>query len=135
MGYASNMTFTISKTVATPYTATVAAVRSALADNGFGVLTEIDVQATMKTKLGVDVPAQVILGACRPELAHRAMAAMPSIAALLPCNVVVRESDGGTVIEAIDPNAMMSFAGENAELSAVAADATERISAAIAAVG
>lgn len=126
------MTFTMVTKVDTGYDDTVAAIRAALADNGFGVLTEIDVKATMKAKLDIDVPAQIILGACRPPLAHRAMTANPSISALLPCNVVVREAeDGGTIVEAIDPNAMMSFAGPSDELSAVAADATTRIRAAM----
>lgn len=126
------MTFTMVTTVATDYDETVEAVRNALADNGFGVLTEIDVRATMKAKLDIDVPAQIILGACRPPLAHRAMTANPSIAALLPCNVVVREAaDGGSIVEAIDPTAMMSFAGPSDELSAVAAEATTRIRAAL----
>jgi uncharacterized protein (DUF302 family) len=90
-----------------PYDDVVPAVREALAAQGFGVLTEIDVRATMKAKLDVDVPAQVILGACRPELAHRALEATPSLGALLPCNVVVRSEAGGrTVVEAIDPDAM-----------------------------
>jgi uncharacterized protein (DUF302 family) len=90
-----------------PYDDVVPAVREALATQGFGVLTEIDVRATLKTKLDVDVPAQIILGACRPELAHRALDATPSLGALLPCNVVVRsETDGRTVVEAIDPDAM-----------------------------
>jgi uncharacterized protein (DUF302 family) len=90
-----------------PYDDVVPAVRKALATQGFGVLTEIDVRATMKAKLDVDVPAQVILGACRPELAHRALDATPSLGALLPCNVVVRtEPDGRTAVEAVDPDAM-----------------------------
>lgn len=90
-----------------PYDDVVPAVREALATQGFGVLTEIDVRATLKAKLDVDVPAQIILGACRPELAHRALDATPSLGALLPCNVVVRsEADGRTVVEAIDPDAM-----------------------------
>ena len=73
------------------YDETVAAVRQALADQGFGVLTEIDLRATLKSKLDVDVPAQVILGACRPELAHTRRCRRPVAAVLLPCNVVVRD--------------------------------------------
>jgi uncharacterized protein (DUF302 family) len=113
------------------YDATVVRARRALAEQGFGVLTEIDVRATLRSKLGLDVPAQVILGACRPELAHRALAAAPSIAALLPCNVVVRDADGTTVVEAIDPWAMAQLEAAS-EVVAVAAEARERLVAALA---
>lgn len=129
------MNYTISVLADTGYAATVAATREALAANGFGVLTEIDVRATLKEKLDVDVPAQIILGACRPPLAHRAMQADPSIAALLPCNVVVREVAGGCLVEAIDPKVMMAFAGASAVLDEVASDAAERIRAALSALG
>jgi len=123
--------YTIAVTVDRPYGATVAAVRDSLAEQGFGVLTEIDVAATLKTKLDVDVAAQVILGACRPQLAHRALEAVPSIAALLPCNVVVRDIGGATVVEAIDPDAMMQLA-EDPALHEVATEARERLVAALA---
>lgn len=130
--------YAIRTTVARPYTETVEAVRAQLGGAGFGVLTEIDLTAALKEKLGVDVEPQVILGACRPQLAHKALEAEPSIAALLPCNVVVRAtSDSTTVIEAFDPNAMMSFAaaGRNGDvLRAVATDARERLNAALAAL-
>jgi uncharacterized protein (DUF302 family) len=123
--------YTIGVTVDRPYDATVAAVRDSLAEQGFGVLTEIDVAATLKTKLDVDVPAQVILGACRPQLAHRALDAVPSIAALLPCNVVVRAVGGATAVEAVDPDAMMRLA-DDAALREVATEARERLVAALA---
>jgi uncharacterized protein (DUF302 family) len=114
-----------------PYDDVVPAVRDALAAQGFGVLTEIDVRATMKAKLDVDVPAQVILGACRPELAHRALEATPSIGALLPCNVVVRSDPGGrTVVEAIDPEAM-SRMEDSPVLRDVADEARLRLGAAL----
>jgi uncharacterized protein (DUF302 family) len=123
--------FTISRTLAAPYDATVAQVRDRLAEQGFGVLTEIDVRATLKAKLDVDVPAQVILGACRPELAHRALTAVPSIGALLPCNVVVRAVDEThTVVEAVDPDAMLSMVDDDT-LRAVALDARGRLTAAM----
>jgi uncharacterized protein (DUF302 family) len=127
---------TLTTTVAAPYDDTVTRVREALADQGFGVLTEIDIRATLKTKLDVDVASQVILGACRPELAHRALQAVPSVAALLPCNVVVRDlEDGTTLVEAVDPDAMMSVVEDpDGELAAVAADARTRLDAALAAL-
>lgn len=126
-------------TIATRLTAThdeaLARTRTALQDVGFGVLTEIDVRATMKAKLDIDVPAQVILGACRPPLAHRAMTAEPSIAALLPCNVVVRESpDGGTIVEMIDPGVMSQLA-TSPEMADVAAEARELLGAALDSLG
>ena len=128
--------YTLSITTERPYEETVAAVREQLAEAGFGVLTEIDLKATLKKKLDVDVAPQVILGACRPELAHQALQAEPSIAALLPCNVVVRSLGATTtMVEAFDPAVMTSFAGESSEaLRAVSEDARTRLSAALAAV-
>lgn len=124
----------MTRTLEQPYDATVAEVRERLGEQGFGVLTEIDVRATLKTKLDVDVPSQVILGACRPELAHRAMTAVPSIAALLPCNVVVRAIDEAhTVVEMVDPDAMLSMVDDET-LRAVARDARARLTAALAAL-
>jgi uncharacterized protein (DUF302 family) len=122
--------YTMAVSLDLPYDDVVPQVKRALADQGFGVLTEIDVRATLKTKLGVDVPAQVILGACRPELAHQALEAAPSVAALLPCNVTVRRTDQGTVVEAVDP-AVMSSLEHGPEVRAVAAEARDRLSAAL----
>jgi len=123
--------YTITTTLARPYDVAVEMVRDALGEQGFGILTEIDLKATLKTKLDVDVPAQVILGACRPALAYEALTAEPSIAAVLPCNVVVRALDEDTtIVEAFDPDAMMGLA-DNDALSAVAADAKQRITAAL----
>jgi uncharacterized protein (DUF302 family) len=104
----------------------VEAVRLALADQGFGVLTEIDVRETMRAKLAVDVPAQVILGACNPPLAHAALSAEPSLGLLLPCNVVVRQDEDTVIVEAIDPNVLVSFTG-NAELGSVASEVSSRL--------
>jgi len=125
------MSYALSTTVTAPYEETVEAVRAALADQGFGVLTEIDIKATLKKKLDVDVPAQVILGACRPPLAHEALQAEPSIGLLLPCNVVVRETGEGTVVEAVDPQTMVSLT-DNDALQPVADDATQRLEKALA---
>jgi uncharacterized protein (DUF302 family) len=125
------MGYTLSTTVERPYERTVADVREALAEQGFGVLTEIDLKATLKAKLDVDVPHHVILGACRPQLAHQALGIDPSIATVLPCNVAVREVDATTtVVEAFDPDAMTRLAGD--ALCDVAADARRRLAAALA---
>ncbi len=124
--------YTITGTLHQPYEAAVDAVRAALGEEGFGILTEIDLKATLKTKLDVDVAPQVILGACRPALAYEALTAEPSIAAVLPCNVVVRAVDEHTtVVEAFDPDAMMGLA-DNDALRTVAADAKQRLTAALA---
>ncbi len=128
--------YTLSITTERPYEETVAAVRAQLAEVGFGVLTEIDLRATLKAKLDVDVAPQVILGACRPQLAHQALQAEPSIAALLPCNVVVRSvGETTTVVEAFDPAVLTSFVGEPSDaLRAVSEDARTRLVTALAAV-
>jgi uncharacterized protein (DUF302 family) len=129
------MQYNLTTTVPTDYETTVTATRAALTEQGFGVLTEIDVKATLKAKLDVDVPAQVILGACRPPLAHQALQTDPAIATLLPCNVVVRETDTGCVVDAIDPIAMMSIADKRGELHDIASDASNRIRTALATLG
>ncbi|MDP1668805.1 DUF302 domain-containing protein [Phaeovulum sp.] len=96
-----------------------ARTRATLADHGFGVLTEIDVKATMKTKLDVEMPAYRILGACNPKMAHQAIGIEPRVGAMLPCNVILREVEGGVDVSAIDPVASMQ-AIDNAKLTAVA---------------
>ncbi|WP_199259970.1 DUF302 domain-containing protein [Paracoccus binzhouensis] len=96
-----------------------ARVRAALADAGFGVLTEIDVQATMKKKIDKDMAGYKILGACNPNMAWQAIGLEPRIGAMLPCNVILRSVEGGTEVSAIDPVASMS-AVDNSELHAVA---------------
>jgi uncharacterized protein (DUF302 family) len=128
------MTISLRTTVDLPFADAVARTRDALAEQGFGVLTEIDVQATMKAKLDADMDAYLILGACNPPLAHKAITAQPIVGVLLPCNVVVREDAGAVVVEAIDPVAMMSVADDPA-LKEVADEAAERLGAAIASLG
>ncbi|MEO8556894.1 MAG: DUF302 domain-containing protein [Actinomycetota bacterium] len=125
------MSYALTTTVARPFADTLAAARASLADQGFGILTEIDMQATLKAKLDVDIPPQVIFGACRPPLAYSALQVEPSIGLLLPCNVVVRAlDDDTTVVEAIDPQIMVALTGNDA-LSLVADEAGQRLAAAL----
>ena len=125
------MSYALTTTVHRPFAETLVATRVALTDQGFGVLTEIDIQATLKAKLDVDIPAQVILGACRPPLAHAALQAEPSAGLLLPCNVVIRSlDDETTVVEALDPKVMVSLTHNDA-LSFVADEAGKRLAAAL----
>lgn len=115
------------------YDTAVATTKEALQEQGFGVLTEIDVRQTLKDKLDVDTDPQLIIGACNPQLAHRALVIDRRVAALLPCNVVVRVEDGGTVVEALDPEIMADLSG-SPDLAEVAVDAGRRIDAALDAV-
>lgn len=124
----------IDTTVDADFPIAVEATRAALAEQGFGVLTEIDVAATMKAKLDVDTDPYVILGACNPPLAHQALTTEPSIGLLLPCNVVVRTAgDGRTVVSAVDPETMVTSTG-NPALKPVAEQARQRLAAALDAV-
>ncbi|MGW9211851.1 DUF302 domain-containing protein [Embleya sp. NPDC055664] len=119
--------------VDTDFTTTVAAVRDALAAHGFGVLTEIDVTATLRAKLGAEMEDYLILGACNPALAHRALEADRAIGLLLPCNVVVRRDGERTLVQALDPMTMVALSGD-AALEPVALDAAGRLDAALAAL-
>jgi uncharacterized protein (DUF302 family) len=106
-------------------------VEAALKAEGFGVVTEIDVAAVMKARLGLDHTPYLILGACNADLAHRAIEVDPSVGALLPCNVVLRADGADTVIEAIDPMSAMGIA-DSARLSSIAREARARLARAIA---
>ncbi len=129
------MTYALSTIVEQAYPATLTQVRDALAAQGFGVLTEIDLQATMKAKLDADIAPQVILGACRPPLAHAALTAEPSIGLLLPCNVIVRAlTDTSTAVEAVDPQMMVAMT-DNPALQAVSDEATTRLRTALTSLG
>ena len=124
-------TYTLGVTLALPFDAAVSQTRAALADQGFGILTEVDLRKTFREKLDIEVDPQVILGACRPQLAHRALEADPSVAALLPCNVVVRSlNPQSTRVEAFDPDVMVSMSGSEA-LADIASDARVRLLAAL----
>lgn len=124
--------YTLSVTVSAGFDEAEQAVREELAAVGFGILTEIDMAATLKAKLDVEVPRQVILGACNPRFAHRATQADPSIAALLPCSVVIRSADDATtVIEAFDPAAMARLSPANGEIAAVAGEVRELLAGAL----
>ena len=130
-----SVSYTFAATVSQPIEAVRARVESALSDEGFGVLTEIDVAATLKAKLGLDHSPYVILGACNPGLANRALEIDPSIGALLPCNVVLRQSDAGpgTIVEVMDPAAALGIASSDA-IAPIAAEAAERLRRVLAAV-
>jgi uncharacterized protein (DUF302 family) len=109
-----------------PYEEAIQKVMAALKQEGFGVLTEIDVKATLKKKIDADFRKYAILGACNPPLAHRALTADLEIGLLLPCNVIVYEEDGGSVVSIVDPISMLSVV-ENPNLQAVADEARVRL--------
>lgn len=122
------------KTVPMDFERAIEVVTEALKTQGFGVLTDIDVQATLKKKLGEDMPPYRILGACNPPLAHRALTAEPSIGLLLPCNVVVRQEDNGTVhVEFMDPQAVLDLV-DNPAVHALATEVRERLDRVLAAL-
>jgi len=127
------MSFGKAITVDVPFEEAVAKVRGALKDEGFGVLTEIDVTATMREKLGADIEDYVILGACNPPLAYSALGVDRSIGLPLPCNVVVRAGAGRTVVEALDPQDMVQLTGLS-ELLPIADEAASRLDRVLAAL-
>lgn len=122
--------YTLSVTTALPFDDAVERVRGELKGEGFGVLCEIDVQATLREKLGVEGERYVILGACNPALAHRALEAEPELGVLLPCNVVVYERGGETHVSAVDAERMLSIVG-NDELAPTAAEVRQRLRAVV----
>ncbi|HUF76052.1 MAG TPA: DUF302 domain-containing protein [Longimicrobiales bacterium] len=118
----------IRKMLVLPWEAALERTREKLQEEGFGILTEIDIRAKLKEKLGVDYRRYVILGACNPPLAYEALQAEPEVGLLLPCNVIVyEESEGRTVVSAIDPWSMVEVVGESAGMEKVARDARERL--------
>ena len=127
------MAYGTSVTVDGSHAEVVERVREALRVQGFGILSEIDVQANLREKLNEETGPYLILGACNPPLAHRALTADPSIGLLLPCNVVVRADGDRTLVEALDPDIMVRLTGKP-ELEAVASEAKARLAAALAAL-
>jgi uncharacterized protein (DUF302 family) len=126
------MTYYFSKTIDAPFADAVARAREALAQEGFGVITEIDVARTLKTKLDVDFRPYLILGACNPALAHEALKLEDKVGTMLPCNVVVQDAGGGrSEIAAIDPVASMQ-AIDNPQLQSKAAQVSEKLKTALA---
>ena len=131
MPASTDTTYPLSGTTSLPFDAAVARVRGTLKDEGFGVLTEIDVKATLKEKLGEDVEPYVILGACNPPYAHRALGIEPELGTLLPCNVVVyTQQDGATRVSAVDPVAMLGIVGRT-DLEPIAAEIQEKVERAV----
>ena len=118
--------YTLTETTSLSFDDAADRVRTELANEGFGVLCEIDVQATLREKLGVETDRYLILGACNPTLAHRALEAEQELGALLPCNVLVYERGGETHVAAIDPERMLSIVG-NDELAEVASEVRKRL--------
>lgn len=125
--------YTFDAVVAAPLETVRTEVESALKEQGFGILTEIDVRATLKEKLGVEREPYLILGACNPHLAHRALQADPSVGALLPCNVVLQTTGDQTRVEIVDPMAALDIVGGDG-LTAIAAEARLRLRAVMATI-
>ena len=129
------MTYYFSKTLDTSFDDAISTVTEALKDEGFGVLTTIDVKATLKQKIGADFPRYTILGACSPEFAHKALLAENKIGTMLPCNVVVRDNgDGKTEVAAVDPLSSMQ-AVQNPTLAGIAGDVQGKLKRVIDSLG
>lgn len=124
------MSYAMSVTLDRQFDDVVTEVRDALAGQGFGVVSEIDMQATLRTKLGVEIDRQLILGACNPGYAHRSLQVDPSIGLLLPCNVVIRSTDAGTVVEMINPQMLVQVT-ENPDMQQIAHEVTEKLESAM----
>lgn len=130
----TKMSYTINRTIPeTDFETVVARTRAALASKGFGVLTEIDVKATLKKKIDAEIEPYLILGACNPNMAHQALGIEPRAGAMLPCNVIVRAVADGVEVSAIDPVASMA-AIENDRLKAVAGEVREMLRAVVASI-
>ncbi|HKJ51247.1 MAG TPA: DUF302 domain-containing protein [Gammaproteobacteria bacterium] len=125
------MSYTIDRIIdSADFDAVEARTRAALTDHGFGVLTEIDVKATMKKKLDIDMNSYLILGACNPDMAHQAIGMEPKVGAMLPCNVILRAVDGGVQVSAIDPLASMQ-AIDNDALKSVATQVRDMLASVV----
>jgi uncharacterized protein (DUF302 family) len=127
-------TYGFGTTLHVPYEEAILRVKEALKAEGFGVLTEIDVQRTLREKLGAEMEPYIILGACNPQLAHRALEQEPDIGLLLPCNVVVHAEKEGSRVEVADPKAMLGIVG-NERLNSIAEEAKQRLQRAVASLG
>ena len=124
------MSYALSIDLVQPFDEVVPQVRQALAANGFGIVAEIDLQQTLKNKIGVEIEPHLILGACNPRYAHRALQVEPSIGLLLPCNVVIRHTGEITVVEAINPETLVTLT-ENPAMTSLAHEITAALNAAL----
>lgn len=125
------MNYGMSRTINRPFDEVNAEVRAALAEQSFGIVSEIDMQATFHNKIQVEIEPMLILGACNPNYANRALKAEPSIGLLLPCNVVLRKTKDGVVVEMINPQ-MMAEITSAPEMAVIADEVSEKLSAALA---
>ena len=126
MSATANAKYTFGKSVDLGFDEAISRVTEALGKEGFGVLTEIDVAATLRKKLGLEMPPYRILGACNPQFAHKAIEFEPQIGALLPCNVVVREDKGRTRVEIMDPQSVLQLV-ERPEIEGIATEVRKRL--------